>query len=222
MTRRENSGGSGPADKHRLEKPEFAALNGLNIGFALTGSHCTFERVIAQMGRLKELGATVYPIISDTVRLTDTRFGKACEWREKILAAGGNPEIIDSMVGAEPVGPDKFLDVLLIAPCSGNTLGKLANGITDSPVLMAAKAHLRNQKPLILAVSTNDGLGANGKNIGLLLNTKHIFFVPFGQDNPLAKPNSLMADMKQIPQALVFALDNRQIQPMLVQAPAAN
>ncbi|MDA8213029.1 MAG: dipicolinate synthase subunit B [Clostridia bacterium] len=191
------------------------AVNGKKIGFAITGSHCTIDEIIPQVERLVQAGAEIYPILSLAVDSTDTRFGTAQKWKEAIKKYTKQP-IITTIVGAEPIGPQKILDVLVVAPCTGNTVAKLANGITDTPVLMAIKANLRNQRPVILAVSTNDGLSMNAKNIGLLLNTKNIFMVPFGQDNPHGKPNSLVADMSKILETIEVALEGKQIQPLLV------
>ena len=193
------------------------ALEGVRIGFALTGSHCTLGRAVREMIRLRDMGGQITPIISYSVKESDTKFGTAAGWREQIMAASGSHYIIDSIVAAEPVGPKALLDILVIAPCSGNTLAKLAMGATDSPALMAAKAHLRNLRPVVVAVSTNDGLGANFKNIGLLFNTKNIFFVPFYQDNPELKPNSLLAYMEKIPETVLYAKEGKQIQPVLLQ-----
>lgn len=187
---------------------------GKTIGFAMTGSFCTFSKVIPEVQALVENGAKVVPIMSETAYTTDTRFGTAVDFRaelERICGSG----IIKSVKEAEPIGPKGFLDLLIVAPCTGNTLAKLANGIADGAVSMAAKAHLRNQKPLLLAVSTNDGLGNAAKNIGMLLNYKHTYFVPFGQDDCIAKPNSLVADMTQIRNAAYAALEGRQLQPIL-------
>lgn len=190
-------------------------LNGKKIGFAITGSHCTIDEIFPQVERLAQAGAEIYPIFSPAVDSTDTRFGTARKWKEVIKNYTKQP-VITTIVGAEPIGPKKILDILIVAPCTGNTLAKLANGITDTPVLMAIKAHLRNQRPVVLAVSTNDGLSMNAKNIGLLLNTKNIFMVPFGQDNPHGKPTSLVADMTKIPETVEIALEGKQIQPLLV------
>ncbi|MCL2678649.1 MAG: dipicolinate synthase subunit B [Clostridiales bacterium] len=198
--------------KENEEKP----LAGVKVGFAVTGSHCTLKEAVKAMEEVKKAGAEIMPIISFSVKNEDTKFGRAEFWREKIEGICGG-SLIDSIVLAEPIGPQRLLDVLLIAPCSGNTMAKLALGISDSPVLMAAKAHLRNQKPLVLAISTNDGLGANAKNLGLLLNTKNVYMVPFGQDNPKEKASSLLSDMKRIPSALAEALAGRQLQPVLLQ-----
>lgn len=189
-------------------------LNGLKIGFAMTGSYCTFEKVLPQMERLVREGARVYPIMSRAVCEVDTRFGNAEEWKNKVQKLCSQ-EIITTIVDAEPVGPKGLLDILVIAPCSGNTIAKLANGITDTPVLMAAKANLRNQKPVVVAISTNDGLSMNAKNVGLLLNSKNIYLVPFGQDNPFKKANSLVAHMHLIPETVQMALAGKQLQPVL-------
>lgn len=191
------------------------AVKGKKIGFAITGSHCTIEEIIPQIECLVQAGAEIYPIFSTTVDLTDTRFGTAQKWKEAIKKLTKQP-IITTIVGAEPIGPQKILDVVVVAPCTGNTIAKLANGISDTPVLMAIKAHLRNQRPVVLAVSTNDGLSMNAKNIGLLLNSKNVYMVPFGQDNPHGKPNSLVADMAKIQETIEVALEGKQIQPLLV------
>jgi len=153
--------------------------------------------------------------MSENAQKTDTRFGKAQDFIKELEQITGNP-LINSIDTAEPIGPKALLDILVIAPCTGNTLGKLANGITDTCVTMAAKAHLRNGRPVVIAVSTNDGLGANAKNIGLLLNTKNIYFVPFGQDDPQKKCNSEVAHMDMIIPTIENALQGKQIQPVLV------
>lgn len=192
-------------------------LQGKKVGFAVTGSHCTLKRVFAQMEALvKDHGADIYPVFSPSVMDSENRFGNGEKWRSFVEGLCENP-IITSIEAAEPIGPKKLLDLMVIAPCSGNTLAKLAMGIVDTPVLMAAKAHLRNGRPLVLAVSTNDGLGMNGKNIGILLNTPNIFWVPFGQDDPVSKSNSLVAKMNLLPQTMAFALKNQQIQPILIE-----
>lgn len=190
------------------------SLEGVRVGFALTGSHCTFSKVLVQMDRLVEAGAVVTPIISDSVRDTDTRFGTASYWKEEIRKRTKN-DLISTIPEAEPVGPGKLFDIMVIAPCTGNTLAKLATGITDTPVLLAAKAHLRNGRPLVLGISTNDGLSINAKNLGLVLNMKNIYFVPFGQDNPREKKNSLVAHMHLIAETLEQALKGQQLQPLL-------
>lgn len=180
----------------------------------MTGSFCTFARVIRELENLAATGASVYPIMSQTAYGTDTRFGTADSFRTKIEMICGNP-IIKTVKEAEPIGPKSFLDLLIIAPCTGNTLAKLAAGITDTGVTMAAKAHLRGGKPVLIAVSTNDGLGNSAKNIGALLNYKGIYLVPFGQDDCIKKPNSLVADMAKILPAAEYALEFKQLQPVL-------
>ncbi len=184
------------------------------VGFALTGSFCTLSKIMGEIEALKNTGADIYPIMSEMVWSTDTRFGTANEFREKLENICGR-DIIHDIRGAEPIGPKKLLDALIVAPCTGNTISKIASGITDTCVAMAAKANLRNKCPLIIGVSTNDGLGANAKNIGLLLNTGNVYFVPFCQDDPKAKPDSLVADMTLVVQTLEAALDGRQLQPVL-------
>lgn len=190
-------------------------LEGVKVGFALTGSHCTIDEVLVELKKVAEEGAVMYPIISNSVDETDTRFGASAGWKTRIKEITSQG-IISSIVGAEPVGPEKLFDVLVVVPCTGNTLAKLANAITDGPVLMAIKAHLRNQRPVVIGLSTNDGLSMNAKNIGLLLNAKNIYMVPFGQDNPAGKPNSLKARMNLLVETIVCALQSKQIQPVLV------
>ena len=185
------------------------------IGFALTGSFCTYEPVLAALKRLTLEYETVVPILSFASAETDSRFGSAHSFRERIEAICGRP-VIDTIAGAEPIGPRRLLDLLIVAPCTGNTLAKLAAGIADTPVTLACKAHLRNGRPVVLAVSTNDGLAGNAKSIGQLLDRKHFYFVPFGQDSPINKPASLVADMAAIPETVAAALEGRQLQPMLL------
>ncbi|MGE5614886.1 MAG: dipicolinate synthase subunit B [Bacillota bacterium] len=189
-------------------------FQGVKIGFAFTGSFCTFSKVIPEFEKIASEGADLLPIISYAVDSTDTRFGKASEWKSIIEKISGK-QVIKTIVDAEPIGPKALLDIMVVAPCTGNTLGKLANGITDTPVTMACKAHLRNGKPLLLAPATNDGLGANGKNIFTLLNCKNIYFVPFGQDDPNRKCNSLMAKFELLIPAIQSALEGKQLQPVL-------
>lgn len=185
-----------------------------NIGIAVTGSFCTFQQIFTELEQLAQTGASLYTIFSDNAHLTDSRFGKAETFLEKAKAITGR-EPITTIPDAEPIGPKALFDILLIAPCTGNTLSKLANGISDTPVLMAAKAHLRNNRPLVISLSTNDALGMNLKNIGILLNTKNIYFVPFGQDNYRKKPNSMIAHTELIPQTIEQALLGKQIQPVI-------
>ncbi|WP_334072938.1 MULTISPECIES: dipicolinate synthase subunit B [Paenibacillus] len=189
---------------------------GKTVGYAVTGSHCTLEEVMPQVQRFVDGGANVVPIISHSVKMTDTRFGQAEDWQKQLKDITGN-DIISSIVDAEPLGPKKLLDVLAIAPCTGTTTSKLANAVTDSPVLMAAKATLRNGCPVVLAVSTNDGLGFNMANIAKLIVAKNIYFVPFGQDNPLNKPNSLVARMELVPETCYAALEGKQLQPVIIE-----
>lgn len=187
----------------------------IRLGFAMCGSFCTFKLVLEELERLAK-GYDVTPIMSQGAAFTDTRFGKAEDFRRRVAEICGR-EPITTIADAEPIGPRALLDVLVIEPCTGNTLGKLANGITDTPVTMAAKAHLRNGRPLVLAVSTNDALGASARNIGTLMNAKNIFFVPMRQDSPLGKPASLVADFSETAAAIKSALEGRQTQPLLLQ-----
>lgn len=189
-------------------------IKGKKVGVAFTGSFCTFEKIFIELEKLVEAGADVYTIFSDASQKIASRFGTPEEFLQKAEEITGNPPIL-TIGEAEPIGPKGYLDVLVIFPCTGNTIAKLANGITDTPVLMAAKAHLRNNKPLVISISTNDALGMNMKNIGLLLNAKNIYFVPFGQDNPIKKTNSLIAHTEKLVPALEMALDGVQIQPIL-------
>lgn len=189
-------------------------LGGKRIGFALTGSFCTLSKIMTELEDLKKTGADILPVMSEAVWSTDTRFGTAQSMKEKVSSICQR-EIIHDIVGAEPIGPKHIIDALIVAPCTGNTLSKIANGITDSCVSMAAKANLRNKCPLVLAISTNDGLGANAKNIGTLFNVPNVFFVPFGQDDPNGKPDSLVADMRLLIPTLECAFDQKQIQPLL-------
>lgn len=187
----------------------------LTVGLAVTGSFCTFAKIKEVTKQLAEENIRIIPIYSLHVQKMDTRFGTAEEFRadlEKITGEKG----IDTIQQAEPIGPNGYLDALIIAPCTGNTLAKLCAGITDTPVLMAAKAHLRNEKPLIISISTNDALGMNFKNIGMLMNMKHIYFVPFGQDNYKKKTNSMIAHTDLIYDTLTQALQGKQIQPVIM------
>ena len=185
------------------------------VGFALCGSFCTHARAVEALEQVKARFARVVPIVSETVAATDTRFGAAHDLMREVERICDH-RVIDTVKGAEPIGPQKLLDLLIICPCTGNTLGKLAAGVTDSSVTMAAKAHLRNGRPLVLAPSTNDGLSASAGSIGALLNRKYIYFVPFGQDDPEKKPASLVADFAQVADAAQAALEGRQLQPLLL------
>lgn len=185
-----------------------------HIGYGITGSFCTFAQTRKAVIRLKEMGAQITPVFSYQTQNCDTRFGSAKDFVEGICNITES-EGIKTIVQAEPIGPNNFLDVMVIAPCTGNTAAKLCAGIIDTPVLMAAKAHMRNGKPLVIAISTNDALGMNFKNIGLLMNMKNIYFVPFGQDNHKAKPNSMIADLNLLPETIEFALKGKQLQPII-------
>lgn len=190
-------------------------IRGKRIGFAMTGSFCTIDLVLPWMQELVDLGADVIPIFSTHVGQMDTRFHPAQIVRQKVIAICGK-EPIETIQQAEPIGPQKLLDMVLIAPCTGNTMAKLANAITDTPALMAAKSHLRNGRPVLLAIATNDGLSANARNLGQLLNAKHIYFVPFGQDGHAVKANSIQSHFARIPAAVAAALEERQLQPLLL------
>ncbi len=186
----------------------------MTIGFALCGSYCTYDRVFPVIEALSKENKVI-PILSEAAYATDSRFGTAEHWKQKLEEICGCPPLhLISQV--EPIGPKGLLDILVIAPCTGNTLAKLAHSIADGPVTMAAKSHLRNGRPVLVAVSTNDGLAGAGENIGRLLARKHYYFVPFGQDDPLKKPTSLIADFARIPQAMEGAMAGQQIQPMLL------
>ena len=184
------------------------------VGFAMCGSFCTFAPVLAQLEQLAAEYETVIPILSATAYTTDSRFGAAADFRARIRAACGM-EPLHTLPQVEPFGPKKMLDILVIAPCTGNTLAKLACGIADTSVTLACKAHLRNARPVVLGVSTNDGLSGNAESIGQLLARKHIYFIPFGQDAPEKKPTSLVAHWKLLPQAVEMALVGQQMQPLL-------
>ena len=186
-----------------------------NIGIAFTGSFCTFERAFTQLAKLKECKCNIYPIFSYNSASINTRFGKSDDFIKRAWEITNNKPIL-TIEDAEPIGPKAFLDVLVIMPCTGNTAAKLCHGITDSPVLMAAKAHLRNEVPLVISIATNDGLGANMKNIGTLMNTKNIYFVPFGQDEPHKKTKSLIAHTELLIPTIEYALDKKQLQPVII------
>ncbi len=187
----------------------------VKLGFAFTGSFCTMRVVTDTLRSVKENGYDIFPIMSETVYSTDTRFGKCKDFIDEIEEIT-HRKIISTVTEAEPIGPRKLIDALVIAPCTGNTLAKIALGINDGCVPLAAKATLRNNRPVIIAPSTNDALGANAKNIGLLLNTENIFFVPFGQDDPLGKNNSLVAKWDMVIPAIEEALNYKQIQPVIM------
>ena len=186
----------------------------LTLGFAMCGSFCTFNAVLTQLEAMRAEFPKIIPIMSTVSYETDTRFGTAEDFRARLERACGQP-VIHTIAQAEPIGPKKLLDVLVIAPCTGNTLAKLANGIADTPVTLAAKAHLRNERPIVLAVSTNDALAGNASSIGALLNRRHYYFVPFRQDNAMKKPRSMVADFTKLTETIAAALEGRQLQPLL-------
>ncbi|WP_138414741.1 dipicolinate synthase subunit B [Aquibacillus sediminis] len=192
------------------------SLKGKKIGFGITGSHCTYDDVFPQIEKLIELGAEVVPVVSYTVQTTDTKFGKAKDHLQKIKDITGR-EPITTIVDAEPLGPIEPLDCMVLAPLTGNSMSRLANAISDSPVLMATKATMRNGNPIVLAISTNDALGLNGTNLMRLMSTKLMYFVPYGQDDPIKKPNSLVSDMTLIPKTIEHALEFKQLQPVLIE-----
>ncbi len=192
-------------------KPE----NGLRLGFAFCGSFCTFDRVIDVLGELRKKGYSILPIMSVAASTTDTRFGSAEYFKRKIAGICGVEPICD-IASAEPIGPKKLVDALIVEPATGNTLAKLAAGIADGPVTLAVKSQLRNGRPVIIAVSTNDALGVNAHSIGVLAARKNIYFVPFGQDDPVSKPCSAVADFSRTEEALLAALAGKQLQPELL------
>ncbi|WP_066364924.1 dipicolinate synthase subunit B [Neobacillus fumarioli] len=192
------------------------SLKSKRIGFGLTGSHCTYDVVFPEIEKLVQAGAEVIPVVSYTVKSTDTRFGKGEDWVARIEDLTGN-KVIDTIVDAEPLGPKMPLDCMVIAPLTGVSMSKFANAINDSPVLMAAKATLRNLKPVVLGISTNDALGLNGVNLMKLMATKNIYFIPYGQDDPIKKPNSLVARMSMLSETVEAALTGKQLQPVLVE-----
>lgn len=190
-------------------------MKDITLGYAFCGSFCTIKQSLSALEQLCRLPIKVKPIMSEIVYKTDTRFGKADELIEKVEELC-KEKVIHTVAGAEPIGPKNLLDILVVAPCTGNTLAKTALGITDTPVTMAIKAHLRNNKPVVLGIATNDALGASAKNIGLLHNTKNIYFVPYGQDDPDSKHNSLVCDFTLIPQTVEAALEGNQLQPVFL------
>lgn len=189
-------------------------LKGKRIGFGITASHCTYDAVFPEIQNIVNEGAEVIPIITYTVRHTDTRFGKGEDWIKRFEDVTGN-KAVDSIVDAEPLGPQKPLDCMVIAPLTGLSMSKLANALTDSAVLMAAKATMRNHRPVVLGISTNDALGLNGVNLMKLMAAKDIYFIPFGQDDPYKKPKSMVADMTQLVDTVKAALEHKQIQPVI-------
>ena len=214
--RNENAQGSA---QHIRDTAAFAAaqpqLEGKRIGFALTGSFCTTETAFEIIGSLTAGGADILPILSHAMSGTDTRFGTARDIEKRLAELTGKP-VVKTVSGAEPIGPARLLDILVVLPATGNTLAKIAHGITDTPVTMAVKAHLRNDRPVVLGISSNDALGNGAKNIGLLLGMRNIYFVPFGQDQPLEKPRSMVFKKEWAAAAICEALEGRQLKPMVL------
>ncbi|MCL2852591.1 MAG: dipicolinate synthase subunit B [Defluviitaleaceae bacterium] len=190
-------------------------LEGKKIGFGMTSSYCTLMEVLEPMQALKDLGADIYPVVSEGVRDNSSRFHDRDTFIDKVREIAGRNEI-GTIAEAETLGPGNVMDIMIVAPATGNTIAKTANGIWDTPVLMASKATLRNGKPLLIAVFSNDALSMNGENIMKLYNTKNIYFVPFGQDDPVKKPNSMMSDISLLVESAVQAMEGKQIQPSII------
>ncbi len=190
-------------------------MKNIALGYAFCGSFCTIKHSLNALKELVKEGYAIKPIMSEIVYNTDTRFGKADDLIKEVENLCGE-KIINSIPAAEPIGPKNLLDIMVVSPCTGNTLSKIALGITDTPVTLAVKAHLRNNKPVVLAIATNDALGGTAKNIGLLHNTNNIYFVPYGQDDPHSKNNSLVCDFTKIPETVSKALKGEQIQPIFI------
>lgn len=194
-------------ENNKIQKPR--------LGFAITGSFCTHDTILKEIQILINKGYTIYPIVSETSAQTDTRFGSAQALLRNLENITGNKPLT-TIVQVEPTGPQNLFDVIVVAPCTGNTLAKLANGVNDTAVTMAVKAHVRNNKPVVIGISTNDALGLNFKNIATLLAAKNFYFVPFGQDNFNQKPKSLVADWTKLEETILEAQQNQQIQPILI------
>lgn len=190
-------------------------MQNIKLGYAFCGSFCTINKSLATLKELAKLDIDITPIMSEITYSTSTRFADANKFNNEVEELCGK-KIIHTVTEAEPIGPKNLLDILVVAPCTGNTISKIALGITDTAVTMAVKAHLRNNKPVILGIATNDALGATAKNIGLLHNTKNIYFVPYGQDDPVGKNNSLICDFTKIPETIDTSLEGRQIQPVIL------
>ena len=190
-------------------------LEDKRIGFVMTGSFCTFRKTIDELKKIVELGAKVVPIMSEHSYTMDTKFGKAEDFKKEIEEITEN-KILHTIQEVEPIGPKDMLDILVVAPATGNTMAKLANDIIDGPATMAVKSHLRKERPVVIAISTNNGLSGAGENIGKLLNRKHYYFVPFRQDNPITKPRSIVFEPTYLIKTIESALDDEQIQPMLL------
>ncbi|WP_027339219.1 dipicolinate synthase subunit B [Halonatronum saccharophilum] len=192
------------------------SFEGKSIGFALTGSHCTLAKVMPIMQEFVDKGANVTPILSEAVQTHQTRFGNPEKWRSQVIEITGN-EPITTIPEAEPIGPKALFDIMVVAPCTGNTTAKVANAITDTAVTMAIKAQLRNEKPVVLAIATNDALGNNAKNIGEVINTPNIYLVPLGQDDAVNKPKSWVSRMDLVIDTTDYALKGKQLQPVIIE-----
>jgi dipicolinate synthase subunit B len=190
-------------------------FSGLKMGFAITGSHCTIANVLPYIQSLSDEGARITPILSTTVANTDTRFGTARDLVAQLTGITGERSLT-TLAEVEPIGPGELFEVIIVAPCTGNTMAKLALGLSDTAVTMACKAQLRNSRPVVLALSTNDGLSANARNLGILLNRREIYLVPFGQDAPTVKECSIISKLDLIPDTILAALEHRQLQPLLI------
>ena len=190
-------------------------LEGKRIGFVMTGSFCTFRKTIDELKKIVKLGAKVVPIMSENSYTLDTKFGKAQDFIDEIEEITGE-KILHTIQETEPIGPKDMIDIMVVAPATGNTIAKLANDIIDGSAVMAVKSHLRRERPVVIGVSTNNGLSGAGENIGKLLNRKHYYFVPFRQDNPITKPRSLVFDPSYLIKTIEYALDDEQIQPILL------
>ncbi len=189
-------------------------MNSIKVGYCLTGSYCTFQKSLAVLSGLLEDGFEVFPMMSENAYKTDTRFGKASEFIEKIEQMTGK-KVLSTISEVEPIGPKKYIDVMVVSPCTGNTLSKLANGITDTAATMAVKACLRNSIPVVIALATNDGLGQSAKSLGMMLPVKNVYFVPLSQDDPVKKPTSLVCDFTKVKDTIKLALEGTQIQPVI-------
>lgn len=192
----------------------YEALKDLKVGYAMCGSFCTFADSFAAAQKLSELGCELFPIMSFNAASISSRFGSSEQNIKRLEEICSRP-IIASIEAAEPIGPKKLFDILVVSPCTGNTMAKLASGVTDTPVTMAVKSHIRNGRPVVLAIATNDALGAAAKNIGFLQNYRNFYFVPYGQDDFEKKPNSMISHFELLPDTIVSALDGKQLQPMI-------
>lgn len=189
-------------------------MENLKVGYCLTGSYCTFQKSLAALSDLLEKGFEVFPMMSENAYHTDTRFGKAKDFVATIEQMTGK-KVLSTISEVEPIGPKKYIDVMVISPCTGNTLSKLANGITDTAATMAAKASLRNAIPVVIALATNDGLGQSAKSLGAMMPVKNVYFVPLSQDDPVKKPTSLVCDFTKVTPTVLAAMEGKQIEPVI-------